>query len=196
MPGCVRADPTFAIPPHAAICFRSHRFPRLLYSASPPRRFKKAHCGVRQSSTLLHSSNKLPLGCCFFQWNLGRASKVRKDLSGHVAFRKAGYLKLENRFEGRLSHSPQFSTRYKCPLLYRHKRSLTYSSKVGSGEGFSMRVAARFFGWMQFRPALEILPRKKPAGTGLSLWGKRFEGWCDGAAKQIVRRLSHPHPGV
>lgn len=59
-----------------------------------------------------------------------------------------------------------------------------------------MRVAARFFGWMQFRPALEILPRKKHAGIGRDLWGKRFESWCNGAARQMIRRQAHRYPGV
>jgi hypothetical protein len=51
---------------------------------------------------------------------------------------------------------------------------------VGYGEGFLMRVAAERCAIARQRPALENLPRRKPRGSWIILWGKCAEGWSNG----------------
>jgi NAD(P)H-dependent flavin oxidoreductase YrpB (nitropropane dioxygenase family) len=48
------------------------------------------------------------------------------------------------------------------------------------GEGFLMRVAAERCAIARQRPALENLPRRKPRGSWIILWGKCAEGWSNG----------------
>jgi hypothetical protein len=51
---------------------------------------------------------------------------------------------------------------------------------VWNGEGFLMRVAAKRCALARPRPALENLPRTKPWGSWIVLWGKCADGWDDG----------------
>jgi hypothetical protein len=49
-----------------------------------------------------------------------------------------------------------------------------------NSEGFLMRIAAERWGLARPRPALENLPRRKPRGSWIDLWGKYADGWGDG----------------
>ena len=58
--------------------------------------------------------------------------------------------------------------------------SAALGANGGSGEGFLMRVAAYRCALARQRPALENLPRWKPRGSWIDLWGKSAVGWGDG----------------
>jgi hypothetical protein len=62
------------------------------------------------------------------------------------------------------------------PKVYPQRHSWT----VGFGEGFLMRVAAIRCARARLRPALENLPRRKPRGAWIDLWGKCADVWSDG----------------
>jgi hypothetical protein len=55
--------------------------------------------------------------------------------------------------------------------------------KGSNGEGFLMRVAAERWGLARPRPALENLPRRKPRGSWIDLWGKCVDGWGDSCVR-------------
>ncbi len=51
------------------------------------------------------------------------------------------------------------------------------------GEGFLMRVAAERIALARQRPALGNLPRRKPRGSWIDLWGKSAVVWGDGCVR-------------
>jgi len=56
----------------------------------------------------------------------------------------------------------------------------------GFGEGFLMRVAAERCALARPRPALENLPRWKPRGSWIRLWGKCAVGWGDRCIRGVA----------